>query len=146
MRRSAIALAVIAAAGPALADESATELSTGGLIFVRNDNVEMVSEELTISAQEIGARHRLFNKSAEGLPRPRALPAPRPPRGGPERAGVGPHGGPRHLPPLPHRRERAAGPDAGRAARHRRRPRPHPAAARARHPARPASRRHRRRA
>src|SRR5215467_2793945 len=76
MRRSAIALAVIAAAGPALADESATELSTGGIIVVRNDNVEMVSEELTISAKEIGARYRFFNRSEKDVTVLVAFPLP----------------------------------------------------------------------
>jgi len=51
MRTSAIALAVaLLAALPALANDTSAELSTGGLIFVRNDDVEMLSEDLTISA------------------------------------------------------------------------------------------------
>ncbi len=64
MRNSAIALAVAAvAAVPALANDSTAELSTGGLIFVRNDNVEMASEDLAISAKEVRVRYRFFNKS-----------------------------------------------------------------------------------
>src|SRR5512139_3371967 len=54
MRTSAIVLAVAAlAALPALANDTSAELSTGGLIFVRNDDVEMLSEDLAISAQEV---------------------------------------------------------------------------------------------
>jgi hypothetical protein len=64
MLRSAIALAVAtAAAAPALANDSSAELTTGGLVFVRNDNVEMQSEDLRISAKEIHVRYRFFNKS-----------------------------------------------------------------------------------
>ena len=64
MIRSAIALAVaMAAAVPALANDSSAELTTGGLVFVRNDNVEMQSEDLRISAKEIHVRYRFFNKS-----------------------------------------------------------------------------------
>ena len=64
MLRSAIALAVAAAvAVPALANDSSAELTTGGLVFVRNDNVEMQSEDLRISAKEIHVRYRFFNKS-----------------------------------------------------------------------------------
>lgn len=45
MRTSAIALVVVTlAALPALANDTSAELSTGGLIFVRNDDVEMPSE------------------------------------------------------------------------------------------------------
>jgi Domain of unknown function (DUF4424) len=64
MRNSAIALAVAAVATfPALANDSTAELSTGGLLFVRNDNVEMASEDLAISAKEVRVRYRFFNKS-----------------------------------------------------------------------------------
>jgi len=64
MLRSAIALAVAtAAAAPAFANDSSAELTTGGLVFVRNDNVEMQSEDLRISAKEIHVRYRFFNKS-----------------------------------------------------------------------------------
>jgi hypothetical protein len=64
MLRSAIALAVAtAAAVPALANDSSAELTTGGLVFVRNDNVAMQSEDLRISAKEIHVRYRFFNKS-----------------------------------------------------------------------------------
>jgi Domain of unknown function (DUF4424) len=76
MRRSAIALAVIAAAGPALANDSGAELSTGGLIFVRNDNVEMLAEELAISANEVGARYRFFNRSEKDVTVLVAFPLP----------------------------------------------------------------------
>src|SRR5713101_6041326 len=64
MRTSALALAVAATAAiPALANDTTAELSTGGLIFVRNDNVEMLSEDLAVSAKEISVRYRFFNKS-----------------------------------------------------------------------------------
>src|SRR5215510_3800268 len=62
-----LAAGLAAAAAPALvpawANDSSAELATGGLIFVRNDNVEMRSEDLTISAKEVQVRYRFFNKS-----------------------------------------------------------------------------------
>jgi hypothetical protein len=58
-----LAAALAAAAAPARANDSTAELATGGLVFVRNDNVEMRSEELTISAKEVQVRYRFFNKS-----------------------------------------------------------------------------------
>ncbi len=64
MLKSAIALAIAAAtAAPALANNSTAELSTGGLIFVRNENVEMQSEDLFISAKEIRVSYRFFNRA-----------------------------------------------------------------------------------
>jgi hypothetical protein len=65
MHKSAFGLAIVAvvAAAPALANDSTAELSTGGLLFVRNDNVEMVSEDLAISARQVHVRYRFFNKA-----------------------------------------------------------------------------------
>lgn len=64
MRTSAIVLAAATiAAVPALANDTSAELSTGGLIFVGNENVEMQSEELAISVTEVSVRYRFFNKS-----------------------------------------------------------------------------------
>src|SRR5262245_35049877 len=64
MRISAIALALAAVAtAPALGNDSSAELSTGGLIFVRNDSIEMQSEDLAISSKEVNVRYRFLNKS-----------------------------------------------------------------------------------
>jgi Domain of unknown function (DUF4424) len=78
MRTSALALAVLPALAlfPALANDSTAELSTGGLIFVRNDNVEMVSEDLAISAKEVSVRYRFFNKSDKDVTVLVAFPMP----------------------------------------------------------------------
>jgi hypothetical protein len=71
MARSSIVLGLAAAAvlliRPALAAEGATELTTGGLIFARHDDLEMVAQELAISAAEITVRYRLQNKSERNL-------------------------------------------------------------------------------
>jgi Domain of unknown function (DUF4424) len=55
MLKSAFVLlaAALAAASPASANDSTAELATGGLVFVRNENVEMRSEDLLISAKEV---------------------------------------------------------------------------------------------
>src|SRR5262245_5772256 len=58
-----VASGLAAAAAPALANDSTAELATGGLIFVRNENVEMRSEDLTISTKEVSVRYRFFNNS-----------------------------------------------------------------------------------
>jgi len=62
LKSSTVALAaalVGAAAVPfawvnASANDSTAELATGGLVFVRNDNVEMRSEDLTSSTRQPG--------------------------------------------------------------------------------------------
>ena len=77
MLKFAIALAVATAtAGSALANDSSAELSTGGLVFVRNHDVEMQSEDLFISAREINVRYRFFNKSAADITLLVAFPMP----------------------------------------------------------------------
>jgi len=78
MLKSAIVLlaAALAAASPASANDSTAELATGGLVFVRNENVEMRSEDLTISAKEVQVRYRFFNKSDKAVTVLVAFPMP----------------------------------------------------------------------
>jgi hypothetical protein len=63
MHRSALAFVLAVAVAPALANESATELATGGLIFVHSDSLEMLSQDLAISTSEVSNRYRVVNKS-----------------------------------------------------------------------------------
>jgi hypothetical protein len=75
--RAATALVLAAyAAAPALANDSTAELATGGLIFVRNDNVEMRSEDLAISVKQVDVRYRFFNKAASDVTVLVAFPMP----------------------------------------------------------------------
>jgi Domain of unknown function (DUF4424) len=77
MRTSAIALAVATlAALPALANDTSAELSTGALVFVRNDDVEMLSEDLAISAREVSVRYRFLNRSDKDVTVLVAFPLP----------------------------------------------------------------------
>ena len=71
-----IAVVVSPIVAPAFANDSTAELVTGGLIFVRNDNVEMRSEELAISAKEIKVRYRFFNSSDKDVTVLVAFPMP----------------------------------------------------------------------
>jgi len=80
MRKPAIAFlavgAIALAAMPARANDSTAELATGGLIFVHNDNVEMVAEDLSIAAKEVSVRYRFFNKSDQDVTVLVAFPMP----------------------------------------------------------------------
>jgi len=59
-----VALTLICAAAlPALANDTTAELATAGLIFVTNDNIEMSTEDLFISAKQVRVRYRLVNKA-----------------------------------------------------------------------------------
>jgi hypothetical protein len=71
-----LAAGLAAAAAPALANDSTAELAAGGLVFVRNENVEMRSEDLTISAKEVSVRYRFFNKSDRNVTVLVAFPMP----------------------------------------------------------------------
>ncbi len=53
-----------ALAAPALANDSSAELGTGGLVLVKSADIEMRSEDLSISEREIVARYRFFNHAA----------------------------------------------------------------------------------
>jgi len=59
-----VALTLICAAAlPALANDTTAELATAGLIFVTNDNIEMSTEDLFISAKQVRVRYRFVNKA-----------------------------------------------------------------------------------
>jgi len=78
MRKIAIATLVAATAGiaPAAANDSSAELAIGGLTFVRNDDIEMRSEDLYISAAEIRVRYRFHNRSPRDVVLLVAFPLP----------------------------------------------------------------------
>ena len=75
-RRAGFALAVALLAAPAKANDSTAELATGGLIFVRNEQIEMRSEDLFISAREVRVRYVFRNKSKNDVTVLVAFPMP----------------------------------------------------------------------
>jgi hypothetical protein len=71
----ALVLAVLVCA-PVRANDSSAELATGGLVFVRNADVEMRAEDLFISADEIRVRYRFFNNAPQDVTTLVAFPMP----------------------------------------------------------------------
>jgi hypothetical protein len=63
MRSFGMVLLLGAFAAPALANDTSAVLSTGGLEFITNDDIEMVSEELFISMDEIRVVYEFRNTS-----------------------------------------------------------------------------------
>jgi Domain of unknown function (DUF4424)/YARHG domain len=61
---------------PSKANDTTAELSTGGLVFVKNPDVEMVSEDLFISTEEIRILYRFANKSGRDVAVYVAFPLP----------------------------------------------------------------------
>lgn len=76
IRVAAALLAVAMAAVPAHGNDTTAELATGGLVFVRNDHIEMRAEDLFISASEIRVRYRFFNKANDDITVRVAFPMP----------------------------------------------------------------------
>jgi len=60
----------------ASANDTSAELAIGGLVFGKNDNVEMLSEDLYISTNKIDVHYRFFNKSSGDLDVLVAFPLP----------------------------------------------------------------------
>lgn len=71
-----IAILCTLATPSAKANDSTVELATGGLVFVKNNNIEMLSENLFISADEIRVRYRFLNKSNKNITVHVAFPLP----------------------------------------------------------------------
>lgn len=71
-----IAFLPLLAATPVFGNDSSAELATGGLVMVRNDNIEMRSEDLFISSDEIRVNYRFFNKASADVTVLTAFPMP----------------------------------------------------------------------
>jgi hypothetical protein len=61
---------------PVGANDSTAELATGGLVFVRNNDIEMLSEDLFISLDEIRVHYRFLNRSDRDITVHVAFPLP----------------------------------------------------------------------
>lgn len=71
-----VAIAALLASLPARANDSTAELATGGLIFVTNDDIEMRSEVLYISTEQVRVTYQFFNKSNKDVTVLVAFPLP----------------------------------------------------------------------
>jgi Domain of unknown function (DUF4424) len=61
---------------PAWANDSTAELSVGGLVFTRNSDVSMESEDLTITPEQVTVRYSFVNQSAKPVTLTVAFPLP----------------------------------------------------------------------
>ena len=66
----------LASSGVAFANDSAAELSIGGLQFTRSTSVAMTSEELSISLQQIRVKYQFINTSSAPVTLTIAFPLP----------------------------------------------------------------------
>jgi len=71
-----LGIGMLVAAPAAHANDTTAELATGGLIFVTNDDIEMRSENLFISAQQVRVTYGFFNKSDKAVTVLVAFPLP----------------------------------------------------------------------
>ena len=61
---------------PSKGNDTSVELATGGLVFVKNHDVEMLSEDLFISTEEIRVLYRFANRSNKDVTVYVAFPLP----------------------------------------------------------------------
>lgn len=76
MRLPFVLLTGLVVSTHAAGNDSSAELATGGLVFLRNDAIEMRAEDLYISAEEIRVRYRFFNKTDADVTLTVAFPMP----------------------------------------------------------------------
>jgi hypothetical protein len=69
-------LVLICLAPAARANDTTAELATGGLIFVTTDDIEMHSEKLFISTEQVRVTYEFFNKSDKDVTTLVAFPLP----------------------------------------------------------------------
>jgi hypothetical protein len=75
-RLTGVVLVAALASAPALANDSSAGLSTGGLVFVQNPNVQMRSERLFISTRQIRVTYHFFNNTNQPITNLVAFPMP----------------------------------------------------------------------
>jgi hypothetical protein len=73
---AAVAFAVLAGLGPVRANDSAAELSIGGLQFVQNKVIAMESEDLHISLERVSVHYQFLNTSDKPVTLTVAFPLP----------------------------------------------------------------------
>ena len=69
-------LLLILAATRCFANDTSAELATGGLIFTKSNDIEMQSEELFISMEEIRVQYHFYNRSDRDVTTQIAFPVP----------------------------------------------------------------------
>lgn len=76
MKRSWAILAAAALAAPAAANDSTAEHAAGGLVLTRTADIDMVSEDLFVSAGAVRVRYVFRNRSARDIRTTVAFPMP----------------------------------------------------------------------
>jgi hypothetical protein len=67
---------IFGSAGPATANDSSAELAAGGLVFVRNEAIEMRSEDLFVSTRLVRVKYRFVNRTDADVTNLVAFPMP----------------------------------------------------------------------
>ncbi|WED42840.1 DUF4424 family protein [Legionella cardiaca] len=76
LKKFVIAGLLLSIANISFANDSSAELAAGGLVFVKNPQIEMRSEELYLSLKKVRVRYVFFNKSSKDLSSVIAFPLP----------------------------------------------------------------------
>lgn len=76
MGRAWICAAALLAAGPAAANDSTAETRSGGLVLTRSDAIDMVSEDLFVSAEQVRVAYVFRNRTAADVRVTVAFPMP----------------------------------------------------------------------
>jgi hypothetical protein len=76
MRKPGLLTAILLAATPAAANDSTAESAAGGLVLTRSDTIDMVSEDLFVSAERVRVRYLFRNRSDKDVRVTVAFPLP----------------------------------------------------------------------
>ena len=75
-RTLALSVLYLALTSPAIANDSTARIGAGGLVFLKNDDIRMASEALSVSANRINVRYRFRNETATAIDAVVAFPMP----------------------------------------------------------------------
>ena len=76
LKALALSVLLLALTSAAIANDSTVRIGVGGLVFLKNDDIRMVSEVLSVSPNRINVRYRFRNETATAIDAVVAFPMP----------------------------------------------------------------------
>ncbi len=76
LKQLVLSVLLLAVTPPAIANDSTARIGVGGLVFLKNDDIRMASEALSVSANRINVRYLFRNETATAIDAVVAFPMP----------------------------------------------------------------------
>lgn len=76
LKKLSLSALLLALTSAAMANDSTARIGVGGLVFLKSNDIRMVSEALSVSQERINVRYRFRNESVAAIDAVVAFPSP----------------------------------------------------------------------